>query len=543
MMKTMFDPLLQRYPSQRFPIYARGGMVNSSSPQASAAGLSVLLKGGNAMDAAVAAAAALTVTEPTSNGLGSDAFALVWSEKEQHLFGLNSSGPAPMLASAERIMADGKDREGKMPLHGWAPVTVPGAPKAWAELVGRFGRLSLAEDLAPAIAYARDGYPCAPNLAQHWSGAFQNYRKSLTGPEFEAWFKTFAPGGKSPEAGDMIRLPDHAATLEAIGRSNADAYYRGDIAKRIDAESRKYGGYLRYEDLAAFEAQWVEPIRVNYRGYEVCEIPPNGQGIVALMALNILKEFDFTEKDSVKTCHRQLEAIKMAFADALHYVTDPADMKIDYHRLLDPAYGEQRAKEMTGQAQVWSHAVPPKSGTVYLCCADGEGNMVSFIQSNYMGFGSGIVVDGTGIALQNRGADFSLNPEAANFLKPGKRSYHTIIPGFLMKDGKPVGPFGVMGGYMQPQGHVQVVMNYVDFHLDPQQALDAPRWQWMRDGRIIVETRFDQSLAQGLRRRGHDISYHIETSAFGRGQMIVRMPGGVLVGGTESRTDSNIACF
>lgn len=543
MMKTMFDPLLQRYPSQRFPIYARGGMVNSSSPQASAAGLSVLLKGGNAMDAAVAAAAALTVTEPTSNGLGSDAFALVWSEKEQHLFGLNSSGPAPMLASAERIMADGKDREGKMPLHGWAPVTVPGAPKAWAELVGRFGRLSLAEDLASAIAYARDGYPCAPNLAQHWSGAFQSYKKSLTGPEFEAWFKTFAPGGKSPEAGDMIRLPDHAATLEAIGGSNADAYYRGDIAKKIDAESRKYGGYLRYEDLAAFEAQWVEPIRVNYRGYEVCEIPPNGQGIVALMALNILKEFDFTEKDSVKTCHRQLEAIKMAFADALHYVTDPADMKIDYHRLLDPAYGAQRAKEMTGQAQVWSHAVPPKSGTVYLCCADGEGNMVSFIQSNYMGFGSGIVVDGTGIALQNRGADFSLNPENANFLKPGKRSYHTIIPGFLMKDGKPVGPFGVMGGYMQPQGHVQVVMNYVDFHLDPQQALDAPRWQWMRDGRIIVETRFDQSLAQGLRRRGHDISYHIETSAFGRGQMIVRLPGGVLVGGTESRTDSNIACF
>ena len=542
-MKTAFDPLAQRYPSQRFPIYARGGMVNCSSPLASAAGLSVLRKGGNAMDAAAAAAAALTVVEPTANGLGSDAFALVWSEKEKQLFGLNSSGRASMLASAERIKADGRDRNGKMPAHGWTPVTVPGAPKAWAELVNRFGKLSLAEDLAPAVAYARDGYPCAPNLALLWNEAFERYRQILTGPEFEAWFRTFAPDGKGVEAGDLIRLPDHAATLEAIGGTGAEEFYRGEIARKIDLESRKYGGYLRYEDLASYEADWVEPIRVNYRGYEVCEIPPNGQGIVALMALNILKEFEFAEKDSVETCHRQLEAIKMAFADAFHYVTDPKDMEIDYHRLLDPAYGAQRAREMKDQAQVWSHEIPPKSGTVYLCCADGEGNMVSYIQSNYMGFGSGIVVDGTGIALQNRGADFSLDPGDANFLKPGKRSYHTIIPGFLMKDGLPVGPFGVMGAYMQPQGHVQVVMNYVDFHLDPQQALDAPRWQWMRDGRVTVETRFDQSLARGLQRRGHELSYDIDTPIFGRGQMIVRLPNGVLVGGTESRTDSNIACF
>ena len=543
MMNTPFDPLLQRYPSQRFPIYARGGMVNCSSPQASAAGLAVLQKGGNAIDAAVAAAAALTVVEPTANGLGSDAFALVWSEKKQRLFGLNSSGPAPMLASADRIIADGRDQNGKMPVHGWTPVTVPGAPKAWAELVSRFGKLTLAEDLVPAVTYARDGYPCAPNLAQLWGRAYNQYRKILTGPEFEAWFKTFAPDGKCPEAGDMVRLPDHAATLEAIGESGAEEYYRGEIARKIDEKSRKYGGYLRYEDLASYQAKWVEPIRVNYRGYEVCEIPPNGQGIVALMALNILKEFDFREKDSALTCHRQLEAMKMAFADAFHYVTDPADMKIDYHRLLDPAYGAQRAREMTDRAQVWSHDVPPKSGTVYLCCADGEGNMVSYIQSNYMGFGSGIVIGGTGIALQNRGADFSLNPQDANCIRPGKRSYHTIIPGFLMKDGQPVGPFGVMGGYMQPQGHVQVVMNYVDFNLDPQQALDAPRWQWLRDGKVIVETRFDQSLARDLQRRGHDLGYHIDTSAFGRGQMIVRLPNGVLVGGTESRTDSNIACY
>ena len=539
----LFDPLAQRYPSQRFPIYARGGMVNCSSPLAAAAGLEILRRGGNAMDAAVAAAAALTVVEPTANGIGSDAFALVWSEREQKLFGLNASGPAPMRASIERLRADGAAVDGHMPRHGWAPVTVPGAPKAWAELSGRFGRLPLSEALAPAIRYAGEGYPCAPNLSLLWGQALQSYRRRLSGAVFEPWFQTFAPAGRAPAAGELVRLPDHAETLRAIGESRGEAFYTGALARKIDEASRRDGGYLRYEDLAAFEAQWVEPIRVNYRGYEVCEIPPNGQGIVALTALNILKEFDFPEKDSVETCHRQLEAIKMAFADALHSVTDPAHMRIDCRELLDPAFGARRAREMTSRAQVWSHAVPPRSGTVYLCCADGEGNMVSYIQSNYMGFGSGIVVGGTGIALQNRGADFSLDPAAANCLQPGKRSYHTIIPGFLMKDGTPVGPFGVMGGYMQPQGHVQVVMNYVDFHLDPQQALDAPRWQWMRDGSVAVETRFDPELARALERRGHQIRIDLDTPNFGRGQMIVRLENGVLVGGTESRTDSNIACF
>ena len=543
-MTASFDPLAQRYPSQRFPIYARGGMVNASSPQAAAAGLEVLRQGGNAMDAAVATAAALTVTEPTANGIGSDAFALIWSEKEQKLYGLNSSGPAPMLASIERIKADGRDVNGKMPVHGWTPVTVSGAPKAWAEINGRFGRLSLAQDLAPAVRYAREGYPCSPNLALMWQRGYNRYKKLLNGPEFDAWYKTFAPEGRPYEAGDMIRLPDHAATLEAIGATNANAFYKGDIARKIDEESRKYGGYLRYEDLAAYEAKWVEPIRMNYRGYQVCEIPPNGQGIVALMALNILNNFTFTEKDSAEIAHHQLEAIKIAFADAFHYVTDPAKMAIDYQTLLSPAYGAQRAQEIGARAQVYSHAIPPKSGTVYMCCADGEGNMVSYIQSNYMGFGSGIVVDGTGIALQNRGSDFSLNPEDANCLEPGKRTYHTIIPGFLLRgDGKPVGPFGVMGGYMQPQGHLQVVMNYVDFHMDPQQALDAPRWQWMRDGRVTVETRFNPHLAEALQRLGHDVSVDLSTPSFGRGQMIVRLDNGVLVGGTESRTDSNIACY
>ena len=542
-MKTSFDPLAQRYPSERYPIYARGGMVNCSSPQAASAGLEILRRGGNAMDAAAAAAAALSVVEPTANGIGADAFALVWSAKEKKLFGLNSSGPAPMLASAERILSDGKDANGKMPTYGWTPVTVPGAPMAWAELTRRFGRLSLAENLEPAVRYAREGYPCAPNLADMWQRAYTKYSSVLSGSEFESWFRTFVPDGRPYEAGDMIRLPDHADTLEAIGASGAREFYSGEIARRIDAESRRFGGYLRYEDLAAYEAKWVEPIGVDYRGYRVYEIPPNGQGIVALMALNILKEFDFSEKESVETYHKQIEAIKIAFADAFRYVTDPDFMSLDYHDLLDPAYGAGRSKEIGDRAKTYTHAVPPKSGTVYMCCADGEGNMVSYIQSNYMGFGSGIVVGGTGVALQNRGADFSLNEADANFLRPGKRTYHTIIPGFLLRsDGTPVGPFGVMGGYMQPQGHVQVVMNHVDFRMDPQQALDAPRWQWMREGNLTVETRFEPDMARALQRRGHSVSVDISTPAFGRGQMIIRLDNGVLVGGTESRTDSNIAC-
>ena len=543
-MKTPFNPTYQKYPSRRYPIYAKGGMVNSSSPQASAAGLEVLKKGGNAMDAAVATASTLTVTEPTANGIGSDAFALVWSAKEQKLYGLNSSGPAPMAASIEAILADKKDNCGKMPVFGWTPVTVPGAPKAWAELNGRFGRLSLAEDMAPAVRYAKEGYPCSPNLAIMWQRAYKRYSEVFAGkPEFDEWFKTFAPEGRAFEAGDIIKLPNHAKTLEAIGATGAEAFYSGDIARKIDADSRRFGGYLRYEDLAKFEAKWVEPIKVNYRGYEICEIPPNGQGIVALMALNILKEFDFAEKDCAETYHKQIEAIKIAFADAFHYVTDPDKMEIDYASLIDPAYGAERAKEIEENAKIYTHSIPPKSGTVYFCCADGEGNMVSYIQSNYMGFGSGIVVEGTGISLQNRGSDFSLDYRDANCLMPGKRTYHTIIPGFILKEGKAVGPFGVMGGYMQPQGHVQVAMNYIDFHLDPQQALDAPRWQWMRDNSVTAETSFSSEIARVLQQKGHNIRVDINTPSFGRGQMIVRLENGTLVGGTESRTDSSIACY
>lgn len=539
----MFDPLSQRYDSSRFPLYAGKAMVNCSMPQASAAGLQAILHGGNAFDAAVAAAAALTVVEPTANGIGADAFCIAWSAKEQKLVGLNASGPAPQAISIGRLHKDGNVEKGHMPVFGWTPVTVPGAPAAWVALNKRFGHLPLTDDLAPAVDYARNGYPCNANLSYFWKRASLRYSTDSGDDRFKEWFRTFTKHGKTPDPGDIITLPEHASTLESIGSSDARSLYEGDLAHAIDKESQAHGGYLRYEDLAAFHPVWVEPLRVKYRDYEVCEIPPNGQGIVALMALNILNNFEFTAKDDVQTYHRQIEATKIAFADAFDFVTDPDDMNVDCAHCLTPEYGARKAALIGDHAQVRTMTRPSDSGTVYMCCADGEGNMVSYIQSNYMGFGSGIVVPGTGIALQNRGADFSLNPHKPNALKPGKRSYHTIIPGFLMHAGRPVGPFGVMGGYMQPQGHVQVATNYIDFGLDPQQSLDAPRWRWDKENTVRVETRFSPSIAGELERRGHNMTMSLHPADFGRGQMIVRNDSGTLIGGTESRTDSNIACM
>ena len=536
-----FDELYQPYASNRYCITAKNGMAATGSNLASAAGLEVLMKGGNAVDAAVATAAALTVVEPTANGLGADSFALIWMK--DRLYGLNSSGYAPSGISREDVLKNSPD--GKMPTHGWTPVMVPGAVKAWPTLVKRFGKLSLKEDLAPAIRYAEEGYPLGPMLAKMWERSVGIFHKRFDGkPEYDEWFRTFTKDGESYHFGEMVRLPNHARTLRLIAETDGDAFYKGEIAAQLIRQSERDGrGYFRYEDLASYESQWVDPISVNYRGYDVWEIPPNGQGIAALMALNILKEFEFPEKESAETYHKQIEAMKIAFADTQHYVTDPGKMTVDYHDFLKPEYGRMRAKEITGTAGLPSFTEPPKSGTVYMCTADGEGNMVSLIQSNYMGFGSGIVLEGYGVGLQNRGADFSLNPEDANVLEPLKKSYHTIIPGFLTKGGKAVGPFGVMGGYMQPQGHVQVVMNTVDFHLNPQMALDAPRWQWISGNKFTIEPEFNTEIAKQLRERGHDVSFALDRTSFGRGQIINRLENGVLVGGTESRTDSNIACW
>lgn len=533
-----YDPLNHPYPSRRVTCYARRGMVATAQNLAAQAGLRVLHRGGNAVDAAVATAACLTVVEPTSNGIGSDAFALLWTGDRLH--GLNASGPAPLAIS---IAALAKAGHQAMPAHGFAPVTVPGAPAAWAELVRRFGRLPLTEVLRPAIEYAEEGYPLSPGLAQNWNAAFRRYRQTLSGEEFRPWFDTFAPGGAPPRVGEVWRLPDHARTLQAIAETGADAFYRGELADRMDAFSRRHGGYLRRDDLERFAPEWVDPIKVDYRGYEVWEIPPNGQGLVALMALKLLEGFEFAARDTVDTYHLQLEAIKLAFADGRRYITDPAHMRVRVQDLLSEAYAAERRRLIGRRATPPVAGTPPGGGTVYLAAADGEGNLVSYIQSNYQGFGSGLVVPGTGISLQNRGHNFSLDPTHHNCLLPGKRTYHTIIPGFLGRDGRPLGPFGVMGGFMQPQGHLQVVMNTVDFGLNPQAALDAPRWQWLEGNRVSLEHRVPPHIAEGLARLGHEVQWALGAGGFGRGQIVWRGRDGVLAGATEPRADGVVACW
>ena len=533
----MYQPHSYPYPSQRQVVYAKRGMVATSQPLAAQAGLEVLQKGGNAIDAAVAAAACLTVVEPTSNGVGGDAFALVWHQGK--LYGLNASGPSPALLTLDAVKKEGGDR---MPQYGWAPVNVPGAPKAWAELSKRFGALSLADALEPAVRYAEEGYPINVTSGLCWEVAWDRIKDAIKGEKHRAWFDMFAPNGRIPRIGEMWGNRDLAKSLAMIGETNADAFYKGAIAEKIDAFSRATGGYLRGEDLADYEAEWVDPISVRYHGYDVWEIPPNGHGLVALMALNILDGFEFGEKEDALTYHRQIEAMKLAFVDGMKYIADPRHMQVSVQDLLSPAYAATRRASIGDMARLPEPGDPNCGGTVYLATADNEGNMVSFIQSNYNDLGAGIVVPGTGIALHNRGQNFYLDPTSPNCVGPRKKPYHTIIPGFLTKDGAPVGPFGVMGAFMQPQGHVQVVMNTIDFHLNPQAALDATRWQWLSGNNIEVEPDCDPRIVEELKRRGHNVSIQPSVTPFGRGQIIWR-ENGVLVGGTEKRTDGTIACW
>lgn len=346
-----------------------------------------------------------------------------------------------------------------------------------------------------------------------------------------------------PQAGELVKLPDHAKTLEALADSNCESFYRGDLASKIDAFFHKIGGWLSGEDLAAFRPAWVMPISTDYHGYTVSEIPPNGHGIIALMALNILEDLNLTDMTSPETYHKQIEALKLAFTDGQHFVADPSCMQVTAEALLSKAYAAKR-RETIGEKALMPQAGDPNcGGTIYLCTADGEGNMVSYIQSNYKGFGSGLVVPGTGISLQDRGANFYLDSTSANCAGPNKKPYHTIIPGFLSKDGQPVGPFGVMGGFMQPQGHVQVVMNMIDFGLNPQQALDAPRWQWVGEKKVQVEQSFSPATVDALIRRGHKLEIVTDNGVMGRGQIILRGEDGVLVGGTEPRSDGAIALW
>ncbi|PFV93145.1 gamma-glutamyltransferase [Priestia megaterium] len=527
------------YPSTRVPVYSKNGMVATSQPLAAQAGLEILKKGGNAIDAAIATAASLTVLEPASNGIGGDAFAIVWTNEQ--IYGLNASGPSPKSISIKAV--EGKGFK-EIPKYGMIPVTVPGTPAAWATLSKRFGKLSLLEVLQPAIRYAEEGFPIAPTLAKQWKEAHHTFLENGKDEEFTSWFETFSPNGHAPQVGEIWSSASHAKSLRLIGETNAESFYKGELAEQIAEFVAKYGGFLSKEDLASYKPEWVHPIKVNYRGYDVWEIPPNGQGLIALMALNILKGFNFYEKDSLDTYHKQIEAMKLAFADGEKYITEEEKMNVKVKELLSEDYGKYRQSLIGDLALQPEAGEPVHSGTVYLATADGEGNMVSFIQSNYMGFGSGMVVPNTGIALQNRGHNFSMDPKHENCLEPEKKTFHTIIPGFITKDNKPIGPFGVMGGFMQPQGHVQVVMNSIDFHLHPQAALDAPRWQWKKEKTVIVEPSFPSHVAQALARKGHKIEVALDSLSFGRGQIIWRDPEtGVLCGGSESRTDGFVAAW
>tara|TARA_R110001583_G_scaffold169858_1_gene323067 strand:+ start:2538 stop:4100 length:1563 start_codon:yes stop_codon:yes gene_type:complete len=518
-------------------------MVATSQPQAAQVGRDILSQGGNAIDAAIATAAALTVVEPTGCGLGGDAFALVWIAEHGRgggeLYGLNASGTAPEKLTCEAVKAAGHKQ---IPLYGWTPVTVPGAPAAWAELSRRFGRLDFSSLMAPAIRLARDGFPVSPTIATLWQRAYTEFSAQTDINVLANWFDTFAPSGSAPKAGEWHRCLDQAKTLEAIADTRAESFYRGELSKTIDQFSQETGGYLRASDLAGYYPEWVTPITTRYRGVDIWEIPPNGQGLVALIALNMIQGFSPASRDNATYLHQQLEAMKLAYMDGMQHITQIDQMTYRVESLLSKPYAEERRELISDTAIDPYPGVPKAGGTVYLATADSDGNMVSFIQSNYHGFGSGIVIPGTGIALQNRGHDFSLDAQHDNVLKPGKKTFHTIIPGFLTQAGKPLGPFGVMGGFMQPQGHVQVVMNMVDHGLNPQAAVDAPRWQWVGGKKIAVEPHFPLHLVRDMAARGHNIYIEHDTLGFGRGQIIIRDPNtGIYCGGTETRTDSSIA--
>lgn len=540
-MNFTFNAQEYKYASRRRVVHAKRGMVCTSQPLASQAGLTILQQGGNAIDAAIATAICQTIVEPTNNGLGSDCFALVWTGGKLH--GLNGSGYAPQRLTPEAVAASGATE--KMPLRGWEAVTVPGAPSAWAELHKRFGRLPFAKLFEPAIYYAEQGYPVSPIVARFWQEGIDALTPYKNNPAIAPWFATFDVHGNgvAPQTGELVTLPDHAKTLRILADSYCESYYRGELAQKLVEFSDKTGGYLSLEDLADYRAEWVEPVHINYHGYDVWEMPPNGHGITALMALNILKGMEIGAKDTGDTFHKQIEAMKLAFADGMHYIADPRYMRTRVEELLSDAYAAQRRALIGETALEPTHGKPFCGGTVYLCTADGEGNMVSFIQSNYKDFGSGIVLPGYGINLNDRGAGFSLDPELDDYLAPRKKPYHTIIPGFLTHEGEAVGPFGVMGAYMQPQGHVQVIMNTVDWLLNPQSALDAPRWQWIAGKEIWLESSVAPEIVEDLRRRGHEVRVLEDDTTFGRGEIIWRDSNGVLAGATEPRADGVVAAW
>jgi gamma-glutamyltranspeptidase/glutathione hydrolase len=516
------------YAWPRTPVLARN-VVCTSQPLASQAGLAMLAEGGSAVDAALAAAITLTLVEPVSNGIGSDAFAIVWDGNQLH--GLNASGRSPAAWAPEYFEGHG------VPARGWNSVTVPGAVSAWVELHGKFGKRPLPRIFEPAIGYGRDGFLVSPTVAAQWAAQVPELRSQ---PGFA---EAFLPSGRAPLPGEVFRLPEHAETLEKIAATNGEAFYGGELAETMESHSAANGGAMTAADLAAHRVDWVDTITTDYRGYTIHEIPPNGQGIVALVALGILEHFDMASLpvDSADSAHLQIEALKLAFADAQAYVADIDQMAVRPRQLLDKGYLQKRSTLIDRrEAKLVTAGTPQKGGTVYLTAADASGMMVSMIQSNYMGFGSGVVVPGTGISLQNRGTGFVTTPGHPNLVGPNKRPYHTIIPGFMTKDGAPVMSFGVMGGSMQPQGHLQVVVRIADYGQNPQAARDGPRFRWMQDVEVSVEGGFPQATLEELRRRGHEIVTVDDYNQFGSCQAIWRLDDGYLAA-SDPRRDGQAA--
>ncbi len=528
------------YPTTRIPVFARN-VVSTSHPLAAQAGLRMLWKGGNAVDAAIAAAAAMTICEPVSNGLGSDAFAILWDGKELH--GLNASGPAPAAWTPEYFRKKYGDDAKNPPKRGLDSATVPGAVGSWVALSEKFGKLPFADLLEPAIEIAERGYLLPVVVHGKWVAPLDELGSQ---PGFA---QGFLPWGRAPEVGDLFQFKAAARALRAIAQTKGAAFYGGEIAQALERFSKANGGSMTAKDLAAYKPEWVKPIARDYRGYTLHEIPPNGQGIAALMALGILDKFDLgaMKVDGADSQHLQIEAMKLAFADVYRFVAERGSMEVTTEQLLDDSYLASRAKLIDmKKAQDFKAGNPVKGGTIYLTAADENGMMVSFIQSNYMGFGSGCVEPEFGISLQNRGHGFSLLP-GANQVAPGKRPFHTIIPAFLTQGGQPVMSFGVMGGNMQPQGHMQTLVRMLDYKQNPQTACDAPRWRFNAGLEINVEHQMDKTTVAELSARGHKVDVINDSyQDFGAGQFIWRAGDPKKEGyvcASDARRDGQVAGF
>lgn len=533
------------YPSTRTPLFARN-VVATSHPLAAQAGLRMMLKGGNAVDAALAAAATLTLVEPVSCGIGGDCFAILWDGQKLH--GLNASGTAPAAWNVEyykRKYGVGADGLAKRPMRGWDTVTVPGVVSGWAALHERFGKLPFEDLFEPAIEIAQRGYIVPPVVAGKWAKAADELKDQ---PGFA---QAFMPQGRAPRIGENFRFPDAADTLKRIAQSRGRDMYEGDLAEKIVAFSQEGGGALTMDDLGNYKPEWVDLISKDYHGYTVHQIPPNGQGIAALIALGIAERFDLRNYPvgSIQSQHIQIEAMKLAFADLYKYVSDPRSMTLTPEQMLDDNYLDSRAKLIRlDQASYPAAGRPHAGGTIYLSAADENGMMISFIQSNYMGFGSGVVVPGTGISMQNRGVGFSMDPASPNVVEGGKRPFHTIIPGFLSKDGLPVMGFGVMGGDMQPQGHMQTLVRMIDYDQQPQAACCAPRWKVNRDFTLDIETTMTRDVVDGLHALGHKFhSVDDPYMDFGAGQFVWRLsasdPDAGYVAASDGRRDGQAVGF